>query len=182
MRTPMKKYLALMGCFALVACQPSTVNVSRLQQPNVLNSQSTQSIAELLQTGVANIRTARFKKLDANADGRLRLGEVRDLDLRLPSVISGFKDYDANQDGDIVLAEFLHAGVISFYAAFYDSIVEDNFFLSDLNRDRVLTGDERHELNQKLRPWPALQGGDADGNGMINYAEYLKAYLHAEAG
>lgn len=167
----------------LSACQSSPIVPSALQ-PAPVTQQSTlarQSIAELLNAGVVNIRTARFKTLDANADQRLRLGEVRDLDLRLPGVISGFKDYDANGDGEIVISEFLHTGVIAFYTAFYDSIVEDNFFLSDLNRDRVLTGDERNELTQKLRSWPALNGGDTDGDGMIDYREYLIGYLQAEA-
>lgn len=185
MKTCIKAF-ALMGCFTLVACQstpalkPLAPVSPQLQQQSTQNNRS--STDELLHEGVIAIRTARFKKLDTNADQRLRLGEVRDLDLRLPSVISGFNDYDTNRDGEIVLAEFLHAGVIAFYTAFYESILEDNFFLSDLNRDRVLTGDERNELNQKLRPWPALNGGDANGDGMINYAEYLKAYLQAEAG
>jgi hypothetical protein len=183
--------MTLTSCFQLLACQsPLSQRVmgtpSSAFVPGRVSQQSTapsrQSTAELLSAGVTTIRTARFKKLDTNADQRLRLGEVRDLDLRLPGVISGFKDYDANGDGDIVLSEFLHADVIAFYVAFYDSIVEDNFFLSDLNRDRVLTGAERDELTQKLRPWPALNGGDADGDGMIDYAEYLKAYLQAEAG
>lgn len=180
MKTLMKTF-ALMGGLALVACQaPQTPTFTSPLVTTRLQQQST--TGELLQTGVVNIRTSRFKKLDTNADQRLRLGEVRDLDLRLPGVISGFNDYDSNRDGDIVLSEFLNAGVISFYTAFYDSIIEDNFFLSDLNRDRVLTGSERNELTQKMRPWPALNGGDADNNGMINYTEYLKAYLHAEAG
>lgn len=174
--------MTLSSSLQLFACQRPPSAALQPVRVTQQSSSARQSIAELLNAGVLKIRTARFQTLDTNADQRLRLGEVRDLDLRLPGVISGFKDYDANGDGEIVLNEFLHGGVIAFYTAFYDSIVEDNFFLSDLNRDRVLTGDERSDLTQKLRPWPALNGGDSDGDGMIDYREYLTGYLQAEAG
>lgn len=192
----MKIRFAMLGLFGLNlsllgACQrplpamntPASVLTQRAAQPTAqaaING-ARQTPGEILEAGVIAIRKARFASLDKNADARLVVGEVRDLDLRLPGVITGFKDYDADQNGEIILSEYLHAGVLSFYRAFYDSIIEDNFFLSDLNRDRVLTGDERNELNQKLRPWPELNGGDQDGDQMIDYLEYLKGYLHAEA-
>ena len=152
--------------------------------PTALPQASTQLKAaarSVLSQGVQAIREARFQQLDLNHDGVVSTGEVADRDLRLPGLISGFQGYDSNRDGQITLPEFLREDVLQFYADFYDTIIEENFFLSDLNRDRVLSGDERNELTQKLSAWPELKGGDRNGDQMIDYAEYLEAYLFAEA-
>ncbi len=177
------KHLTLIGLSLLLgACQapPVATPLPAVRPLNQLNT-TRQTADDILVAGVQNIRLARFQRLDRNQDKQLLRDEVKDLDLRLPGLINGFQDYDKDQDGRITPQEFLHEGVLRFYEDFYGSIIEDNFFLSDRNRDRVLTDEERSELNQMLRAWPELQGGDSDKDGMIDYLEYLKAYLFAEA-
>ncbi len=183
----MKTFVSLaFTAFVLIGCQSTDSFRPLPTQPLTPQNVRTQTddfktVPELIAEGVKAIRTARFNKLDRNNDGRLIPGEVKPLDLRLPGLPSDFASYDRNQDAEIVLGEFLRPDVLQFFEQFYDSIIEDNFFLSDLNRDRVLTDDERREINQKLRAWPELNGGDANGDNMLDYREYLQAYLLAEA-
>jgi Ca2+-binding EF-hand superfamily protein len=96
---------------ALSACQNSPVQLSanRLSAQAAPRSSAAIRSDEGLRKGVIELRKVRFSKWDKNVNGVLTRDEVSDENMALPGVISGFKDYDVNNDGQITQAEFLRA-------------------------------------------------------------------------
>lgn len=146
--------------------------------PPALSGQSVGAHSfEGVRRGVEAMRTAKFRKYDANGDGALTLGEVSDRNLMIPGLIDGFNDYDANRDGQIELQEFLLDRVIYFWMDLYIDITENEFYVLDHNGDRFLTGTEKHATDRLFERWPQFNGGDRDGDGRVSFDEYQDSYM-----
>jgi len=173
MRLPLALILAttvLAGCGQVPTARPATTKATK---PLAAKGDAH------LRAGVIKLRELRFKKLDINKNGAITPDEAADSALAVPGIIQGFGDYDANQDGQITVPEFLRDDVITFWMNELRPEIQKLFLKSDTNRDFKLTGAEKTKPQLYFNLFPECQGGDFDGDGAITYTEYEDAYMIA---
>ncbi|MGV3525403.1 MAG: hypothetical protein ACO1RX_14325 [Candidatus Sericytochromatia bacterium] len=174
-----KPALALVGCL-LTACQasPGPLPVSpRVAVANTSRPQARRT-EESLYNGVVQLRRLRFDGWDTQPkDDTLTRNEVSDQNLKVPGLVSGFGDYDANRDGKIAFAEFLREDVVGLWMDIYADLTDNEFVARDLDRNHLLEGGELLELRTFFSRWPELHGGDLNQDGQIDYDEFQEAYM-----
>lgn len=173
--------LPLLSSLLLSACQNSAnfaqIEASRLAAQSVPRAQLSVRSDEGLRKGVIELRKVRFNKWDKNVNGVLTRDEVSDEQMALPGVISGFKDYDSNGDGQITLNEFLREDVIVFWMERIRPKVDELFSKHDRDGNRLLTPGEQDKVKLFFSPWPKLKGGDLNQDGVITFSEFEDAYM-----
>jgi len=166
---------------ALSACQnslaPAQLSANRLAAQSSVRTSAAARSDEGLRKGVIELRKVRFSKWDKNVNGVLTRDEVSDENMALPGVISGFKDYDSNNDGQITPAEFLREDVIIFWMNLIRPKVDELFSKHDKDGNRLLTVGEQDKVKLFFSPWPKLKGGDLNQDGVITYSEFEDAYM-----
>lgn len=131
-----------------------------------------------LKDGVIELRKVRFQKWDKNVDGVITRNEVSDDNMKIPGVIDGFHSYDVNSNGKITIKEFLREDVIEFWMNLIRPKLEEQFAKHDKDRNRLITKEEQKKLKLFFSPWPKLNGGDLNKDGVITFSEYEDAYMY----
>lgn len=171
--------LTLLSCL-VTACQASPnalISPARVAVAKASPSQSVRT-EESLYNGVVQLRRLRFDGWDTQPkDDALTRNEVSDQNLKVPGLIAGFADYDANRDGKIAFAEFLREDVVGLWMDIYADLTDNEFVARDLDRNHLLEGGELLELRTFFGRWPELHGGDLNQDGQIDYDEFQEAYM-----
>lgn len=183
MKNKLMAALALTALLAGCAPQLPLQTQARLQQfgrsPAAMNPKAPLTLRsdEGLRKGVLELRKIRFQKWDTNVSGFLTRDEVTDQQMALPGVIDGFADYDANSDGKIYLEEFLREDTIAFWMEIIRTKIDVLFDKHDLDHNRVITANENAKLKLFFSPWPKLNGGDLNNDGVVTFSEFEDAYM-----
>lgn len=169
-----KPLILALATLMLAGCGLSSPNTPLVTKTAKVSSSSAQGIRD----GVIVLRKQRFQRLDWKImDGVLTPDEVEDSALVIPGIISGFGDYDADQDGKITLEEFLRDDVIENWIDAVSPKLQEQFSSLDANHDGVLKGSERKRLNLFFMLYPEQNGGDLNHDDIVSISEYEDAYM-----
>jgi Ca2+-binding EF-hand superfamily protein len=165
--------LVALSAALLAGCGAAGTPLSAPRQAASLQARTDAGLRE----GVIVLRKQRFKQLDLNGDGALVPGEASDSALRLPGIVEGFADYDANGDGKIVIEEFLRDDVIRYWMGELRPRIQTMFQRIDTNHDFKLTGAELEKIKLYFSMFPETHGADLNQDGEVPYGEFEDAYV-----